>query len=154
MAGETRASNFPDQGEPDAWCIYPMYDWYLDALGIFHPQQIAFARLNLSHTVMSKRKLLQLVEGGHVGGWDDPRMPTIAGLRRRGYTPAAPRDFCDRIGVTESDNLSSVSSVGVGYVSAGASSRRRAEGARVPAAARTRRQSLRAAAADCVGGCA
>jgi glutaminyl-tRNA synthetase len=117
----------------DAWCIYPMYDWahgqsdslegvthsictleyedhrplydwYLDALGIYHPQQIEFARLNLSHTVMSKRKLLRLVEGGHVSGWDDPRMPTIAGLRRRGYTPESLRDFCDRIGVAKSDN--------------------------------------------------
>jgi glutaminyl-tRNA synthetase len=82
----------------------PLYDWYLDALGIFHPQQIEFARLNLSHTVMSKRKLLQLVEDGVVSGWDDPRMPTIAGLRRRGYTPEAIADFCERIGVTKSDN--------------------------------------------------
>jgi glutaminyl-tRNA synthetase len=82
----------------------PLYDWYLDALGIFHPQQIEFARLNLSHTVMSKRKLLQLVEDGVVGGWDDPRMPTIAGLRRRGYTPEAIADFCERIGVAKSDN--------------------------------------------------
>jgi glutaminyl-tRNA synthetase len=83
----------------------PLYDWYLDALGIFHPQQIEFARLNLSHTVMSKRKLLQLVEERVVGGWDDPRMPTIAGLRRRGYTPEAIRDFCERIGVAKSDNV-------------------------------------------------
>ena len=83
----------------------PLYDWYLDALGIFHPQQIEFARLNLSHTVMSKRKLLQLVEEGVVEGWDDPRMPTIAGLRRRGYTPEAIRDFCERIGVAKSDNV-------------------------------------------------
>jgi glutaminyl-tRNA synthetase len=82
----------------------PLYDWYLDALGIYHPQQIEFARLNLSHTVMSKRKLLRLVEGGHVSGWDDPRMPTLAGLRRRGYTPESLRDFCDRIGVAKSDN--------------------------------------------------
>ncbi|MBI1845634.1 MAG: glutamine--tRNA ligase/YqeY domain fusion protein [Candidatus Rokubacteria bacterium] len=118
----------------DAWCIYPMYDWahgesdslegithsictleyedhrplydwYLDALGIYHPQQIEFARLNLSHTVMSKRKLLQLVQEGVVSGWDDPRMPTIAGLRRRGYTPEAIRDFCDRIGVAKADNM-------------------------------------------------
>jgi glutaminyl-tRNA synthetase len=118
----------------DAWCIYPMYDWahgqsdsierithsictleyedhrplydwYLDALGIYHPQQIEFARLNLSHTVMSKRKLLQLVEGGQVRGWDDPRMPTLAGLRRRGYTPEALRDFAGRVGVTKSDNM-------------------------------------------------
>jgi glutaminyl-tRNA synthetase len=118
----------------DRWCIYPMYDWahgqsdsiegithsictleyedhrplydwFLDALGIYHPQQIEFARLNLSYTVMSKRKLLELVEGGHVAGWDDPRMPTIAGLRRRGYTPEAIRDFCERIGVAKSDAL-------------------------------------------------
>ncbi len=71
----------------------PLYDWFLDALGIFHPQQIEFARLNLSYTVMSKRKLLQLVESGQVRGWDDPRMPTLAGLRRRGYTPESIRDF-------------------------------------------------------------
>ena len=82
----------------------PLYDWYLDALGIFHPQQIEFARLNLSHTVMSKRKLLQLVEDGIVSGWDDPRMPTIAGLRRRGYTREAIADFCERVGVAKSDN--------------------------------------------------
>jgi glutaminyl-tRNA synthetase len=118
----------------DAWCIYPMYDWahgqsdsiegvthslctleyedhrplydwYLDALGIYHPRQIEFARLNLSHTVMSKRKLLALVEEGVVSGWDDPRMPTLAGLRRRGYTPESIRDFCDRIGIAKADNL-------------------------------------------------
>ena len=112
----------------DAWCIYPMYDfahgqsdsierithslctmefedhrplydWILDALDIHHPQQIEFARLNVSHTVLSKRKLLQLVGEGHVAGWDDPRMPTISGLRRRGYTPEAVRAFCDRISV-------------------------------------------------------
>jgi glutaminyl-tRNA synthetase len=82
----------------------PLYDWYLDALGIFHPRQIEFARLNLSHTVMSKRQLLQLVESGVVSGWDDPRMPTLAGLRRRGYTPESIRDFCDRIGVAKADN--------------------------------------------------
>jgi glutaminyl-tRNA synthetase len=118
----------------DRWCIYPMYDyahgesdsierithsictmeyedhrplydWFLDQLGVYHPQQIEFARLALSHTVLSKRKLLELVEGGHVSGWDDPRMPTIAGLRRRGYTPEAIRDFCERIGVTKKDAL-------------------------------------------------
>ena len=118
----------------DAWCIYPMYDWahgqsdsiegvthsictleyedhrplydwYLDQLGVHHPQQIEFARLNLSHTVMSKRKLLELVNAGLVAGWDDPRMPTLAGLRRRGYTPEAIRDFCERIGVAKADNL-------------------------------------------------
>ena len=77
----------------------PLYDWYLDNIEIFHPQQIEFARLNLSHTVLSKRKLIRLVQEGHVRGWDDPRMPTIAGLRRRGYTPDAIRDFCDEIGV-------------------------------------------------------
>jgi glutaminyl-tRNA synthetase len=118
----------------DAWCIYPMYDWahgqsdsiegvthsictleyedhrplydwYLDALGIYHPQQIEFARLNLPYTVMSKRKLVALVEEGHVTGWDDPRMPTLAGFRRRGYTPESIRDFCERIGVAKADNL-------------------------------------------------
>ena len=107
----------------DTWCIYPMYDWThgqsrfdrgdhaLDlhagvreppaavrlvpatTLGIYHPQQIEFARLNLTYTVMSKRKLLELVRAGHVSGWDDPRMPTICGLRRRGYTPEAIRNF-------------------------------------------------------------
>jgi len=118
----------------DKWCIYPMYDWahgqsdsiegvthsictleyedhrplydwYLDQLGVHHPQQIEFARLNLSHTIMSKRKLLELVNEGLVSGWDDPRMPTLAGLRRRGYTPEAIRDFCERIGVAKADNL-------------------------------------------------
>ena len=79
----------------------PLYDWFLDQLGIHHPQQIEFARLNLTYTVLSKRKLLGLVEGGYVTGWDDPRMPTLAGLRRRGYTPAAIRDFCERIGVAK-----------------------------------------------------
>ena len=114
----------------DQWCIYPMYDWahgqsdsiekvthsictlefenhrplydwYCEALGIYHPQQIEFARLNLTYTVMSKRKLLELVNGGQVSGWDDPRMPTIAGMRRRGYTPEAIRSFCARIGVAK-----------------------------------------------------
>ncbi len=118
----------------DTWCIYPMYDWahgqsdsiegvthsictleyedhrplydwYLDQLGVHHPQQIEFARLNLSHTIMSKRKLLELVQQELVSGWDDPRMPTLAGLRRRGYTPEAIRDFCERIGVAKADNL-------------------------------------------------
>src|SRR3989338_333061 len=79
----------------------PLYDWFLDQLGIHHPQQIEFARLNLTYTVLSKRKLLGLVAGGYVTGWDDPRMPTLAGLRRRGYTPAAIRDFCERIGVAK-----------------------------------------------------
>ncbi len=118
----------------DAWCLYPMYDfthpisdaiegithslctlefadhrplydWVLDNISIgCHPQQIEFARLNLEYTVMSKRKLTQLVDEGLVDGWDDPRMPTIAGLRRRGFTPAAIRDFCNRIGVTRQDS--------------------------------------------------
>ncbi|MCM8761270.1 MAG: glutamine--tRNA ligase, partial [Candidatus Omnitrophica bacterium] len=111
----------------DKWCIYPMYDfahclsdsiegithsictlefennrplydWILDQLKVHHPQQIEFARLNLSHTVLSKRKLLQLVQDSNVEGWDDPRMPTISGLRRRGYTPSSIRNFCDSIG--------------------------------------------------------
>jgi glutaminyl-tRNA synthetase len=83
----------------------PLYDWFLDELGVYHPQQIEFARLNLAFTVMSKRKLLQLVQEGHVSGWDDPRMPTLAGLRRRGYPPEAIRNFCDRIGVGKRDSL-------------------------------------------------
>jgi glutaminyl-tRNA synthetase len=83
----------------------PLYDWFLNQLGIYHPQQIEFARLNLTYTVMSKRKLLQLVEQGHVNGWDDPRMPTISGLRRRGYTPEAIRDFCERVGVAKTDSV-------------------------------------------------
>ena len=124
----------PHHRTGDAWCIYPMYDfthgqsdsiegvthsictmefedhrplydWYLDALEIYHPQQIEFARLNLSHTVLSKRKLLALVRNGDVSGWDDPRMPTLSGLRRRGYTPESIRDFCDRIGVAKRDNV-------------------------------------------------
>ena len=82
----------------------PLYDWYLNQLGIHHPQQIEFARLNLTYTLMSKRRLLTLVEKGFVNGWDDPRMPTLAGLRRRGYTPEAIRDFCDRIGVAKSNS--------------------------------------------------
>jgi len=117
----------------DTWCIYPMYDfahgqsdsienithsictlefedhrplydWFLDELGIYHPQQIEFARLNLTFTLMSKRKLLQLVQEKNVSGWDDPRMPTISGLRRRGYTPEAIRDFSERIGVAKNDS--------------------------------------------------
>ncbi|MGA1865677.1 MAG: glutamine--tRNA ligase/YqeY domain fusion protein [bacterium] len=84
----------------------PLYDWFLDQLNVkCHPQQIEFARLNLSHTVLSKRKLLELVEGEYVTGWNDPRMPTIAGLRRRGYTPESIRSFCDRIGVAKRDSL-------------------------------------------------
>jgi glutaminyl-tRNA synthetase len=83
----------------------PLYDWFIEQLGIHHPRQIEFARLNLSHTVMSKRKLLQLVEEGIVSGWDDPRMPTLAGLRRRGYTPEAIRDFCERVGIGKTQNV-------------------------------------------------
>ncbi len=84
----------------------PLYDWFLDELEVeCHPQQIEFSRLTLQYTVTSKRKLTELVEEGFVEGWDDPRMPTIAGMRRRGYTPASIRDFCDRIGVTRADNI-------------------------------------------------
>ncbi len=82
----------------------PLYDWFLDELHIHHPRQIEFARLNLSYTVLSKRKLIELVEGGYVAGWDDPRMPTLSGLRRRGYTPEAIRNFCERIGVAKSNS--------------------------------------------------
>ena len=82
----------------------PLYDWFLDELEVYHPQQIEFARLNLTYTVLSKRRLVQLVEGKHVNGWDDPRMPTLSGLRRRGYTPEAILDFCERIGVAKRDN--------------------------------------------------
>ena len=118
----------------DKWCIYPMYDfahclcdsierithslctlefennrplydWILSQLQVHQPQQIEFARLNLSHTVLSKRKLLELVKEGHVSGWDDPRMPTISGLRRRGYTPESIRNFCQRIGVARFNSL-------------------------------------------------
>jgi glutaminyl-tRNA synthetase len=118
----------------DTWCIYPMYDWahgqsdsiekithsictlefenhrplydwFIQELGIFAPQQIEFARLNLTYTLMSKRKLLELVRDRHVAGWDDPRMPTICGLRRRGYTPEAIRNFCERIGVSKFNGI-------------------------------------------------
>ncbi len=82
----------------------PLYDWFLDQLGVYHPQQIEFARLNLTHTVLSKRRLLELVKEGYVSGWGDPRMPTIAGLRRRGYTPESIRNFCERIGVAKADS--------------------------------------------------
>ena len=120
------------------WCIYPMYDfahclsdslekithsictlefvnnrelydWILDALDVYHPQQIEFARLNLNYTILSKRRLIQLVDEGYVTGWDDPRMPTICGLRRRGYTPAAIRRFCDTIGVARRDSIVDIS---------------------------------------------
>ena len=118
----------------DKWCIYPMYDWahgledsiegithsictlefenhrplydwFLDNLGVYHPQQIEFARLNLTYTIMSKRMLLELVEGEHVNGWDDPRLPTISGMRRRGYPPTAIRNFCSRIGVAKVNSI-------------------------------------------------
>jgi glutaminyl-tRNA synthetase len=121
----------------DKWCIYPMYDWahgledsiegithsictlefedhrplydwYLDELGVYHPQQIEFARLNLNYTIMSKRKLLQLVKEKHVRGWDDPRMPTISGMRRRGYTSEAIRDFADRVGVAKANSTADI----------------------------------------------
>jgi glutaminyl-tRNA synthetase len=117
----------------DAWCIYPMYDWahgqsdsiegithsictlefedhrplynwFLDELGIYHPQQIEFARLFLTYTIMHKRKLLKLVREGHVRGWDDPRMPTLSGMRRRGYTPEAIRNFCEEISVAKANS--------------------------------------------------
>src|SRR3982750_1523675 len=84
----------------------PLYDWYIDNLPVpFKPHQYEFARLNLNYTITSKRKLKQLVDEKHVTGWDDPRMPTISGLRRRGYTPAAIRQFCDMIGVTRSESI-------------------------------------------------
>ena len=83
----------------------PLYDWILDHLDVHHPQQIEFARLNLSHTVLSKRKLLELVDEGHVCGWNDPRMPTISGFRRRGYTPESIRNFCDQIGVAKANSI-------------------------------------------------
>ncbi len=80
---------------------HPLYDWFIEELGVYHPLQIEFARLNLTYTIMSKRKLLNLVEGNYVNGWDDPRMPSISGMRRRGYPPEAIRDFCSRIGVAK-----------------------------------------------------
>ncbi|MDH3962363.1 MAG: glutamine--tRNA ligase/YqeY domain fusion protein [Deltaproteobacteria bacterium] len=83
----------------------PLYDWFLEQLEVYQPQQIEFARLNLTHTVMSKRKLLRLVQDNHVNGWNDPRMPTISGLRRRGYTPESIREFCERIGVAKKDSV-------------------------------------------------
>ena len=81
----------------------PLYDWYIEALGIYHPQQIEFDRLNLTYTLLSKRKLLSLVQDGHVRGWDDPRMPTLSGIRRRGYTPEALRNFCNSIGLSKTN---------------------------------------------------
>ena len=83
----------------------PLYDWFLESLEIYQPRQIEFARLNLTYTVLGKRKLKILVEGGHVNGWDDPRLPTLSGMRRRGYTPESIQDFCNRIGVSKADNL-------------------------------------------------
>jgi glutaminyl-tRNA synthetase len=126
------------QRQGNAWCIYPtydwahgledsiekithsictlefenhrpLYDWFLNELGIYHPQQIEFARLNLNYTVMSKRKLLQLVKENYVDGWDDPRMPTISGLRRRGYSPEALRDFAETVGVAKRDAQTDIS---------------------------------------------
>jgi glutaminyl-tRNA synthetase len=83
----------------------PLYDWFLDSLNVYHSQQTEFARLKLSHTVLSKRKLRALVEGGYVSGWNDPRMPTLSGFRRRGYTPQAIRNFCDEIGIAKRDSV-------------------------------------------------
>jgi glutaminyl-tRNA synthetase len=82
----------------------PLYNWYLESLGVFHPRQIEFARLNLTYTMVTKRKLQRLVQEGHVHGWDDPRMPTLAGYRRRGFTPSAIRTFCDRIGIAKRES--------------------------------------------------
>ncbi|MGC9969280.1 MAG: glutamine--tRNA ligase/YqeY domain fusion protein [Bryobacteraceae bacterium] len=122
----------------DKWCIYPMYDythgesdsierithsictlefedhrplydWYVEQLGIYHPQQIEFDRLNITYTVLSKRKLLTLVQNGYVHGWDDPRMPTLCGIRRRGYTPEAIRNFCGRVGVSKTNGTTELS---------------------------------------------
>jgi len=87
----------------------PLYDWYVEQLGIYHPQQIEFDRLNLTYTLLSKRKLLQLVQQKHVSGWDDPRMPTISGLRRRGYSPEAIRNFCRRVGVSKTNGTTELS---------------------------------------------
>jgi glutaminyl-tRNA synthetase len=129
-----RIKHVPHYRTGGMWCIYPMYDfthclsdsiegithsictlefeinralydWVLDQLEVYHPRQIEFARLNLSFTVLSKRKLIRLVEEGRVSGWDDPRMPTISGLHRRGYTPESIRSFCDRIGVAKADSM-------------------------------------------------
>lgn len=83
----------------------PLYDWFLDELGIYHPRQIEFARLNMTYTVMSKRRFIELVNGGYVKGFDDPRLPTLAGLRRRGYTPEAIKEFCGRIGIAKTDSV-------------------------------------------------
>ena len=104
-----------------------LYDWILDQLDVpCHPQQIEFARLNLTYTVMSKRTLKLLVEQGSVTGWDDPRMPTISGLRRRGYTPAAIRDFAEGVGIARSDNIVQVRAARVGVAHATSTRMRRA----------------------------
>ncbi|MEO0020167.1 MAG: glutamine--tRNA ligase/YqeY domain fusion protein [candidate division WOR-3 bacterium] len=132
-----RIMKVPHHRTGDKWCIYPtydwahgqsdsiegithsictlefedhrpLYDWFLDQLGVHHPRQVEFARLNLTYTVMSKRRLLELVQEGYVSGWDDPRMPTIAGLRRRGYTPESIRRFCDEIGVAKAETVISI----------------------------------------------
>ncbi len=87
----------------------PLYDWFIENLEIFPSHQYEFARLNMTYTVMSKRKLLQLVNEGYVSGWDDPRMPTISAFRRKGYTPSSIRTFCDKIGVAKRDNLIDIS---------------------------------------------
>ncbi len=87
----------------------PLYDWFLDQLDIHHPQQIEFARLNLSFTVLSKRNLMKLVTENYVEGWDDPRMPTISGLRRRGFTPESIKDFCEKVGITKQDSVIEIS---------------------------------------------
>ena len=87
----------------------PLYDWYVEQLGIYHPQQIEFDRLNITYTVLSKRKLLTLVKDKYVTGWDDPRMPTISGMRRRGYTPEALRNFCNRIGISKTNGITELS---------------------------------------------
>jgi len=129
-----RVLHAPHHNTGNKWCIYPMYDWahgledsiekithsictlefenhrplydwFLDAIEVYHPQQIEFARLNLNYTIMSKRMLLELVEGKHVNGWNDPRLPTISGMRRRGYSPASIRNFCKRIGVAKVNSM-------------------------------------------------
>jgi len=129
-----RIIHAPHHRQGDKWCIYPtydwahgledsiegithslcsqeyeihrpLYDWFLDELGIYHPRQIEFARLNMTYTVMSKRRFIELVRGGHVDGFDDPRLPTLAGMRRRGVTPEAIRDFCRKIGVSKTDSV-------------------------------------------------
>jgi len=133
-----RIRKVPHHRTGDKWCIYPMYDfahclsdsiegithslctlefknnreiydWTLDTLGVYHPQQTEFARLNLTHTLLSKRRLIQLVTEGHVDGWDDPRMPTLSGIRRRGYTPESIRRFCERIGLAKRDSTVDIS---------------------------------------------